>query len=212
MSSLRERIEFSGREELLVTLKIQEPRDYSEFVEVLYSELDRAVALLEHDAGDFMDSDEDRISREICRLLSMRGFYATHETDQGGHVDLTVTSSNRKYEWLGEAKRWKGPAYIHDGFDQLLNRYSSGAPGKNHGALLIYVQIDKCAEKLCSWRARLESHAESYPQMEFFDDNYRVGLTFSTQHQHERMGEGVPPYCTRHMAISLYRPAGVTPA
>lgn len=207
MSSLGDAIDLVGKSYLLDRLLVQVPRNYDEFISNLYREMDLAISFMESDAADFMIAEEDLISRALIRSLKQKCFIATHETDSGGHCDITVNSADQAYSWLGEAKRWNGPAYIKGGFDQLLQRYSKGTPGHNHGGLLLYIQKDRCADLVKAWRDHLDSIAVQYEALQLADDVERPGLAFRSTQVHERIGDAGPRYNVRHVGISLYRPA-----
>lgn len=210
MSSLSDLETLLGVSYLVDQLRIQHPRSYDQFITDLYREIDTATNFMESDAADFMKQEEEVISRALVRQLKQKSFLATAETDSGGHCDITVTSADQKYSWLCEAKRWKGPAYIKDGFDQLLKRYSKATPGNNHGGLLIYVQISGCADRLQSWREQLTNDASSYPDLSITDDAERPHFAFQSSQVHQRTGAAGPRYKVRHMAMGLYRPASDT--
>lgn len=207
MSSVSDTESLLGNSYFLEQLLVQIPPSYEHFIGNLYREIDNATTFMESDAADFMGQKEEFISRALVRQLKQKSFLATTETDSGGHCDITVTSADQKYSWLGEAKRWGGPQYIHDGFDQLLRRYSKATPGSNHGGLLLYVQIARCADRLQDWRERLTAAADSYEDLILTDDASRPGFAFSSSQVHERTGSSGPRYQVRHMAMSLYRPA-----
>ncbi|WP_414497792.1 hypothetical protein [Stenotrophomonas maltophilia] len=207
MSSISEIEALLGFSYLADQLRIQYPRSYEQFITDLYREIDTATSFMESDAADFMTQEEEFISRALVRQLKQKSFLATAETDSGGHCDITVTSADQKYSWLGEAKRWKGAAYIKDGYDQLITRYSKATPGNNHGGLLIYVQISGCSDRLLSWRKQLTDAAGSYPELTITDDAERPHFAFQSSQVHERTGLAGPRYKVRHMAMGLYRPA-----
>lgn len=210
MTSVSDTEALLGANYLVELLTVQLPRSYEHFVANLYREIDLATTFMESDAADFMKQEEEFISRALVRQLKQKYFWATAETDSGGHCDITVTSADQKYSWLGEAKRWRGPAYIREGFDQLLTRYSKATPGHNHGGLLLYVQIDRCADRLQDWREHLAGAAGSYEELLVADDVSRPGFAFASSQIHARTGSAGPRYQIRHMAMSLYRPASDT--
>lgn len=210
MSSVSETEALLGANHLLQQLLVQMPRSYEQFVADLYREIDLATTFIESDAADFMKQEEEFISRALVRQLKQKSFLATAETDSGGHCDITITSADQKYSWLGEAKRWRGPAYIHEGFDQLLTRYSKSTPGHNHGGLLLYVQIARCADRLQDWREHLTDAGSCYEELIVTDDASRPGFAFGSSQIHIRTGSAGPRYNVRHMAMSLYRPASDT--
>lgn len=210
MSSLSDLEKLLGAGYLADHLRIQYPRSYDQFISDLYREIDTATNFMESDAADFMKQEEEFISRALVRQLKQKSFLATAETDSGGHCDITVTSADQRYSWLCEAKRWNGASYIHDGFQQLLKRYSKATPGNNHGGLLIYVQVSKCSDRLEAWRQHLTNAAGSYEELTIADDNDRPGYAFASSQVHDRSGVAGPRYKVRHMAMSLYRPASDT--
>lgn len=207
---LEEYVEAYGNRELAKQAKRLNPQSYNDFWEILNEDLEELVGQLESDAKDFISAEEDEITRALVRSLKARFYDASHETDEGGHVDVTVRSQCRKYSMLGEAKRSKkGSGYLLDGFKQLTSRYARGTPSHNRGAMLIYVQQGKAAETLARYKNVLEANSASFENIEFEQCALREGLAFNTSHVLERIGQGAPKYIVRHIALCLNRTASV---
>lgn len=204
--SLREWAEFAGDQYLLGSIRRTSPRDYNDFVDQLYDDLDLLMGELESDAKDFIEASEDVLNRELARLLRVCGYSASHDNDEGGHVDIHVKSRNQKYSWLGEAKLDNGPQYIGDGLVQLTTRYARGTPGHHCGGLLVYFQKARCAERFGEWRTKFEEDT-SWEDRTISECTRRPGLSFYSEFVLNRMGKGVPKYRIRYMAISLFRKA-----
>lgn len=207
MTTLREQLLAYGQDELLEQLRRLSPLDYSEFIQTLYGDLDTLIGLIEADAKDFQDSSEDELNRELVRLLNARFYIASHDHDEGGHVDVRVASRNGKFSWLAEAKLDNGPAYLSKGVTQLTDRYVRGTPNHNAGAFLVYIQKDKCSERFKTWRDEFSSKTSEYDELEISDCISRPGLAFYSKFHLERMGGIAPKYEVRHIAVSAFRPA-----
>lgn len=209
MTGLREMLQICGQEELLAQLRRLSPKNYEDFVDVLNEDLEQLIGLIESDARDFMKTGEDFMNREIVRLLRARCYIASHDHDEGGHVDVRVQSRDGKYSWLAEAKLDNGPAYLEKGIHQLTERYVKGTPGHNSGAFIIYFMKDRCSERFKEWREHLESASAGFEELTFDDCPNRIGLSFYTEMILPRLGFGAPKYRIRHLAVSVHRPASV---
>lgn len=198
-----------GQTELLTQLRRLDPRDYDDFVDVIYDDLDELVGLVEADAKDFHDASEDELNRELVRLLRARFYIASHDHDEGGHVDVRIASRDGKYSWLAEAKLDNGPAYLASGMVQLTTRYTRGTPNHNAGALLIYVQRDNCSGRMLNWRTEFAAKLTEYDGLEVTDCSRRPGLAFVSEFHLPRIGTAAPKYRVRHVAVTAFRPASL---
>ena len=205
MTTLREHLEASGQPEFLALYERIYPRTYDELVLRLYADLDACIGQMEADAKDFMFAHEDVINRELVRLLQRTGHQASHDHDEGGHVDVRVVSRDGKYSWLAEAKILRDTGYLDAGMDQLLNRYTRGTPGHNKGGFVVYVQLDRAAERFSRWREFHEGQAGKYEDLESRSCSERPGLAFFSSFVLPRLGTGVDKHEIRHVAVSLYR-------
>ena len=209
MSSLREHLEACGQDELLAQLRRLAPSSYIEFISTLYDDLDQLIGLVEADAKDFQNASEDELNRELVRLLSARFYAASHDHDEGGHVDVRVRSRDGRFSWLAEAKLDNGPAYLSKGIDQLTERYVRGTSGHNCGGFLVYVQRARCAERFATWRTHISKSAGEFEELAIEDCSTRQGLAFYTEFVLPRMGVGAPKYRIRHIAVTAFREANV---
>lgn len=209
MTTLRQQLEFyDPNGGLLRQLRREQPLDYPDFIDVFYADLEDLIGLLEGDAKDLMTANEDFLNRELVRLLNARSYVASHDHDEGGHVDIHVKPGSRRFSWLGEAKRDKGSANYWAGLVQLTERYARGTPGHNCGGLLIYFQNDRCSERFAEWRQNFEAKGKTdLKELSVHDGSGRAGLTFQSDFVLERIGTKAPKYQVRHIAVSLYRAA-----
>lgn len=207
MSGMEDLIEAYGEPELVGQLRRLRPKNYDEFNSQLYADLDVLVGYVEADAKDFTAAGEDVLNRELVRLLKARCYIASHDHDEGGHVDVHVRSRGDQFSWLGEAKLDNGPAYLTKGVSQLTERYARGTPGHNCGGFLVYVQKKRVAERFAKWKDHLAANAADYEGLTFDTCPTRAGLAFFTEFVLPRMGEGVPKYRIRHLAVSAFREA-----
>lgn len=209
MTTLREQLEFYGDSGLLRQLRREQPKDYEDFIGVFYDDLDELLGLMEADAKDLIDASEDELNRQLVRLLNARTYVASHDHDEGGHVDIHVRPRNLAYSWLGEAKLDNGPSYILGGLKQLTDRYSRGTAGHNCGGLLVYCQKDRISDRFHNWRTRLTNEGPNHFEgLDIGDCNRRNdGLSFFSSFVLSRMGSRAPKYQVRNIGVSLYRSA-----
>ncbi len=171
---------------------------YDDFIEILYQDLDRAIAKLEEDPLIREDDGEDRLTAEILSMLSQHYETASHDEKIGGHADMVVKHP-KGFMWIGEAKIHKDYAYLEQGFKQLTTRYLPGTPGADQGALVIYIRVADSASVMKQWQARLASLG-----LDGFGCRrcaVREDLAFYSQHKHDRTGRIAT---VRSMAVVLY--------
>jgi hypothetical protein len=211
VTTLREHLSYCGQEELLRQMRRISPESYEEFIDSLYEDLDELIGLVERDAKDFVKASEDEISRELVRLLLARFYWASHDSDEGGHVDIRVAAKGEKYTWLAEAKLDDGPAYLLAGVKQLTERYARGTPNHNCGAFLVYIQKERSRELFARWREYFAKESE-LEELKVEDCSARPDMAFFSDFVLPRIGGGGSPYRVRHIGISACRTASVATA
>lgn len=144
---------------------------------------------------------EDELTFQIISFLQARFYDAEHDTQHGGHIDILVKSDNGKYEWLGEAKLWDGPKYIHGGWIQLTEKYGTGTIRDDHGGMILYIKADKAGEKLSTWKEYLSANSENITTR----DDPENPLVFHTISPHPATNL---PYSVKHFAVSLFHHRG----
>lgn len=211
--SLREMFDVYGNQELIAHWERIEPRSHEEFISRINKDIDYLIGLIEADAKDFHSSLEDEFNREIVRLLSARCYIASHDHDEGGHVDVRIASRCGEYSWLAEAKIYDGPDYIKKGLNQLIERYSRGTPGHHIGGILVYIQKSRCTEFFAKWRRELADSKDEFEELAIEDckSPSREGLAFYSEFIHPRIGRDGPKYRIRHIGVSAYRIASAQP-
>ncbi|MCG7515273.1 hypothetical protein [Vibrio sp. MMH1-50] len=137
--------------------------DYDSFVRVLKLDLLRIIKDMQHDRHLYQDNTfgEDALSSVIIKCLRCLNYDAEHDTQHGGHCDILVKHSQQGFEWIGEAKLWKGQSYVTSGLEQLLDRYATGTSGESSGGLIVYVKQPNALDKLKKWHQELSSHAST---------------------------------------------------
>lgn len=124
---------------------------YDDFVDLLYSEIQRHIEKLEYDAEQLQSLDEDSITGNIIRMLNAgQTFKASAQTYQGGSVDLTVEF--QEYKWIAEAKKLTSNEKVFEGLLQLLTRY---VKRDSQAGLLIYVLTGNFSNRKNSWKTYL---------------------------------------------------------
>ncbi|HGH4648182.1 hypothetical protein [Enterobacter cloacae] len=172
------------------------------FVNQLYVDLDDAIQDLENNKHFYQDKKwgEDELTACIITFLKGRLYDVEHDTQHGGHVDILVKHQRGKFEWIGEAKLWDGPKYIHDGWIQLTERYGTGTCRDDHGGMLIYIKADKSAVKFNDWKNYLSANVDNVTL-----ETEAIPLRFKSVSKHPATDL---PYYVRHMGVSLYHYAG----
>lgn len=170
---------------------------YDDFVKRLYTALDRAISTLEDARHLVQDDCEDRLNVDLVGKLVCAGYSATHDTQTGGHCDLHV--EYKDYRWTGEAKIYKGNAYLNEGFLQLSSRYTTGNTNQNQGALIIYIKNENAQQIMSSWKTDFQSKHEEQV-IELRDDVNKATCFFST-HTHQSSGTN---FTTRHIPVLLH--------
>lgn len=171
-------------------------KTYEEFIDVLYSDIDYSVQLLQENRHLIQNDSEDRITVQIITNLKMKGYNAEHDVQIGGHVDLTVR--HKSYSWLGEAKIHSSYEYLFEGFQQLTTRYSVGTLDANHGGILIYIKGANAKQVMKRWKEKLKNEKISGMT---FDTCAKNNLAFLSKHPHNVSGND---YHIRHIPACLY--------
>lgn len=130
---------------------------YDDFVKILNNDIDEVVKQLERNR-ELSPKEEDAITVAIIRGLNCMGYNATHDTKNGGHVDITVTKGD--FYWFGEAKLYDGPAYLWQGLLQLTTRYTTARNNQNSGGLFIYIFKTNAKKLLSNWKEFIDTKNE----------------------------------------------------
>lgn len=195
--SLEELIRWHGEKEFRRLIDVRWPHSQSAFIERLYEILDEVVCRLEEDADVHHKSTEEAISRIIVRQLQQAGYSAHAESHNRGHVDISVSSNDGKWRWLGESKIHRKYKDLSEALIQLLSRYSTGRDPD--GGCLILVQNENCNSVLAKWREWLQS--QKTERLERTEDG--TPRCFWSVHRHDSAAE----YRVRHIAVHLhYKP------
>ena len=167
------------------------------FVLQLYKDIDQAIMALEQDRHFYqkVEFQEDHITAIIITFLKGRFYDAEHDTQHGGHCDILVKHASLKFEWIGEAKLWKGAKYIQGGFKQLTKRYATGTVNDSHGGILVYIKQPDAKNKLDTWETWIDDNIDTISK-----ENESNPLRFKTIHKHHASGL---PYNVRHMFVVL---------
>lgn len=197
---------------------IPDPKDYKEFLNLLYDDLDLVVTMLSQNKKQYHQGmvsnprqGEDLINTVICNMLSMRGWQASHDTYVNGHADIVVTLPNSTYQWLGEGKILNSNTYLYKGLKQLLYRYSTGLDNQNAGGLIAYIKDGKnnIKELLDTWRdylnkQKIQNDELPCPSIKRTEPCQKNDLVFYTYHNHPASGL---EYGIRHIMIDFrYNP------
>lgn len=131
---------------------------YDEFADVIETALNYSVGEMVKDkniinpAGKHKSRmDEDQMTLVLSKPLKGMGFDISHSKNVGGNCDISIEGAFEML-WLGEAKIYSSYSKIIGGFQQLCDRYSTGMPNQNRGALLIYFFEGKVKSIMEEWR------------------------------------------------------------
>jgi hypothetical protein len=169
---------------------------YDAFCERVEDAILGFIIKVEEKKPNFAKSDEDALTGILAMILDAKGFSADHDNYRNGHCDLLVKQG--RYEWYGEAKLDKGPAYALEGFRQLCDRYSPGGPNTCRGGLIVYTVRPNKLEILKDWVARIDDEFESDMN---FTPICEQTLTTVSRHVHPATGL---EFRVRHFPISFY--------
>lgn len=141
---------------------------------------------------------EDAITLDICSMLKMAGFQASHDKYTNGHCDIVVDGKDM-FLWLAEAKEHSSYGWLDKGFQQLTTRYSSGKYGQDNGDILIYCYNQDAKAMLDKWREEL---ATRNPRVKTFDSPCGNPLLFCSTNKHQSSGLD---FHIRHKVMPLLR-------
>ncbi|WP_188009241.1 hypothetical protein [Grimontia hollisae] len=180
--------------------------NYDEFVSQLNSDIESGISGLQHNRHQFQHPHwgEDPITCNLITHLNALGYDAEHDTQHGGHCDILVKNPLQRFEWIGEAKLWKGPDYIRGGLEQLLTRYASGTINENRGGVLVYVKQPNALKKLQTWKSVLTSLDNT---ISVSDDQHNP-LRMDSNHLHLGSGQN---YSIRHFFVALNHATSTEP-
>ena len=173
--------------------QLSEGGKYEEFVTQLYEDIDAAIYRLQASREFRQHDSEDRITKDILISLEQHGYFATHDSKTGGHVDLAVQLGS--HSWIAEAKKNGG---LNEGFLQLTTRYvqASGNFAHDHVGLLCYlVDVKDALRMLNGWRSKLSERGCACRECD------KNRLAFYSQHTLPGSGTTVT---LRTMVVSLY--------
>lgn len=125
------------------------------FLAVLERDIDLSIRELESNAQHHLQSSEDLMSRMIVGFLKAKGYNATSDENERGHVDILVKSTKLNLKWASEAKIHGAYDHALEGIKQLVTRYASGFD--DHGGFVLYVRVAGAADVAKEFRKRLEA-------------------------------------------------------
>jgi len=166
-------------------------------VKAVQKGVDFACSELEKNSSKKQGLGEDAISLDICSMLSMAGFQASHDKYNNGHCDIVVEGKDT-FVWLAEAKEHSNYNWLDKGFQQLTTRYSTGTIGQNHGDVLIYCYNADAKAMLAKWQSELV-HRNTAVKIEEVPCGNPL-LFFSTS-KHTKSGLN---FHVRHKALTLH--------
>lgn len=180
----------------IIQLNYMAADSHADRVHAINAAIDWIVREHTETARHRVDRDEDGLTTDIVTELKALGFDASHDTDVGGHCDIVVRGVDH-FLWLAEAKIHRDYNWLFKGLQQLCNRYSTGMPGQNDGALIIYCKGPRIDKVMAKWLAHL-ALTDTEATISKCDKN---PLVLNSRHTHERTGL---EFRVRHVPVSLY--------
>lgn len=169
---------------------------YDAFCERVEDAILGFIASSEQKKPNFSGLSEDTLTGILSMVLEAKGFSADHDNYRNGHCDLLVKQG--RYEWYGEAKLDKGPAYALEGFRQLCDRYVPGGPTNCRGGLIVYTDKPNKLAILEDWAQRI---LEEFEVKTDFSDVCMNTLTRRSRHIHPASGL---EFNVRHFPVSFF--------
>lgn len=169
--------------------------DFEEYLEGFYAVMDRHIEYLTT-GPQFLQRDhvgEDRVTFFLIGQLRASGF-AVSRDERAGSPDMVLEWQG--HSWIGEAKIYKGPAYVLEGWLQLTTRYSTGTTRQCNGGILCYYYGENALSASRDWQAKLTE----------VEDGINISgcrldaLAFRTSHPHRKSGL---PFNVRHSFVLL---------
>lgn len=137
----------------LSLMQIEQP-SYSDFVNLIHRAIRLAIAEMTHHKNHLHTLGEDALSIVLLQRLGGMGFLISHGANNGGNTDLLIQGPDG-FRWIAEAKLYTSYAKLFGGARQLVDRYSSGLPNEDRGAIIAYVTKPNASAIMAKWRAYL---------------------------------------------------------
>jgi hypothetical protein len=136
---------------------------YSDFLTILYIEIDTIVNALVQDRNTLQNHSENALNADICRQLNRTGYSAHHDKNNGGHTDISVEYT--RFTWIGEGKKVASVnnSHLTDGYNQLRDRYVPGTNGADQAGLLIYCYAPDAKHVVTKWSEHLKTSDDANP-------------------------------------------------
>jgi hypothetical protein len=190
------RMIFGGSPSGIIRINYMFSASHAERVDVVNAAIDWIVLECVKTARDRVDRSEDALTNDIIGLLVALGFDASHDADCNGHCDIVIKGVDG-FLWLAEAKIHSNYNWLLKGLKQLCTRYSTGMPGQNDGALILYCKGPRIDRIMAKWHAHL-AEADEEAVIAICDKN---PLILNSRHIHQRTGL---EFRVRHVPIGLY--------
>lgn len=161
------------------------PSSYDTFVSQIDKDLNNIIIVTESGRKNHMSKGEDEITNHIISQLKLLYFPSNHDAENGGHCDYLLeakSADGQIYQWVAEAKLWKGVEYVYGGLsDQLLNSYAKGGVNHCKGGLIFYSKLTNGAiNAMNEWRRFLQGKG-----IEIYNSR-KDNLRFDSKHQLNR--------------------------
>lgn len=129
------------------------PLPYDEWADLVEEALAKISVDMTGQRHYLQKQSEDALTTSVLLGLRHAGLEAAMKV-VGGNCDVTIEF--RGYQWLGEAKKWKGASWIWDGYQQLTTRYAAGLANQTRGGMLIYCYDARADLCMAQWQGALQ--------------------------------------------------------
>ncbi|MBW8302671.1 MAG: hypothetical protein K0M78_01725 [Brevundimonas sp.] len=177
---------------------------YEKFVALINKSIDWILGEMSKNKNHLHDLSEDQLTVLVVISLQSLSFSAYHGRNVGGSTDISIDGPNNTM-WLGEAKKHTSYGKLFGGARQLIDRYNSGLPGQDRGALIIYTSKPNALRTMKRWRTFLRRAVPGLVILEPANDD----LDFYTEIRHAGSGRMLK---IRHVpAVLHHEPTDVLP-
>jgi hypothetical protein len=176
------------------------PKDYSEFIEVLYD--DFLIVLQDFESAAMstqLSSDEDTLTSLLCMNLRRFSYYEipTNFRDDLGRLVIVVKHLTANHSWFAFAKMCLSTAEMGEDFPHLSSNLSVPWPNNCIG-LLAYTRPSNAAKLMRDWREEL--NRPNSPNASLEECERRPQLHFYSTCKHQVSGQ---PIRVWHMCLAL---------
>lgn len=172
---------------------------YEDFAKLIDEVLVEGIHHMELNPQHQQNRREEALTDSLLQHVIALGLDASAETSVGGHCDVIIRHTPKRWLWLGESKIHSDYNHLRGGMNQLLYRYGNANGCSSHGALIIFIYNKKATKVINEWKKKLIEYPDTD---EIIPSQQRPAFCFSSHHKEtERTGL---PFTIKHFGISLH--------